>query len=95
MEIRKEQLDNQIIMHVDGRLDTSSAPSLEEETKKVSLENKLVFDFENLDYISSAGLRVLLVTKKAFKDNFVLRNVKEEVKQVLEITGFIDILTIE
>lgn len=95
MEIRKEQLDNQIIMHVDGRLDTSSAPSLEEETKKLSLENKLVFDFENLDYISSAGLRVLLVTKKAFKDNFVLRNVKEEVKQVLEITGFIDILTIE
>lgn len=63
--------------------------------KQVSLENKLIFDFGGLDYISSAGLRVLLVTKKMFKDQFILRNVKEEVKQILEITGFIDILTIE
>ena len=62
---------------------------------KVSLENGIVFDFKNLDYISSAGLRVLLVTRKKFKDSFIVRNVKEEVKQVLEITGFIDILTIE
>lgn len=62
---------------------------------KVSLENGIVFDFKNLDYISSAGLRVLLVTRKKFKDSFSVRNVKEEVKQVLEITGFIDILTIE
>ena len=63
--------------------------------KQVSLENKLLFDFWGLDYISSAGLRVLLVTKNMFKDQFILRNVKEEVKQILEITGFIDILTIE
>ena len=95
MEIRKEQLDNQVILYVEGRLDTSSAPRLEEEMKQVSLENKLIFDFGGLDYISSAGLRVLLVTKKMFKDQFILRNVKEEVKQILEITGFIDILTIE
>ena len=95
MEIRKEQLDNQVILYVEGRLDTSSAPRLEEEMKQVSLENKLIFDFGGLDYISSAGLRVLLVTKKMFKDQFILRNVKEEVKQILEITGFIDMLTIE
>ena len=62
---------------------------------KVSLENRIVFDYKNLDYIFSPGLRVLLVTRKKFKDSFIVRNVKEGVKQVLEITFFIDILTID
>ena len=62
---------------------------------KVSLKNGIVFDYKNLDYIFSAGLRVLLVIRKKFKDSFIVINVREEVKQLLEINVFIDILTID
>ena len=81
-----------------GRLDTVTAPQFEEELKS-SLEGitELVIDAGKLEYISSAGLRVLLSTQKIMnkQGSMVVKNVSEGVKEVFEVTGFSDILTIE
>ena len=53
------------------------------------------FDLADLEYVSSAGLRVILMVQKNMKGNFVLKNVKPEIMEIFEITGFADILTIE
>lgn len=82
-----------------GRLDTTTAPELENELKKLFEEgtSKLEFDLEALEYISSAGLRVLLFAQKSLPEegSMLIKNVKPEIMEVFEITGFIDILTIE
>ena len=81
-----------------GRLDTVTAPELEKELAALLPEiNALVFDMEALEYISSAGLRVILKTQKALavKDGLKLINVSDAVKEVFDITGFSDFLTIE
>ena len=82
----------------EGRLDTTTAPKLEK-TLEQNLENTkdLVFDFEKLEYVSSAGLRVLLSTHKKISKTgtFKLINVGKMVMDVFEMTGFADILTIE
>ena len=88
-----------LTVKVEGRLDTMTAPELEK-TLKENLEpvTNLVFDFEELVYVSSAGLRVLLSTQKtmnAKKGSMVIRHVDEEVMDVFDVTGFSDILTIE
>ncbi len=97
MELAKNQSD--LMIKVEGRLDTMTAPELEKKLKENLDEvTKLVFDFEELVYISSAGLRVLLSTQKAMnakKGSMVIRHVNEEVMDVFEVTGFSDILTIE
>ena len=81
-----------------GRLDTITAPELEKELK-ASLEGVtgLTIDMAALDYISSAGLRVLLSTQKhmAKQGEMTVRNVGETVRDIFEVTGFTDILTIE
>ena len=81
-----------------GRLDTITAPSLEK-TIAESIGNieSLVLDMKGLEYISSAGLRVLLGAQKKMKNNSSMKliGVCEEVMEVLEMTGFADILTIE
>ncbi len=83
-----------------GRLDTSTAPQLDE-VLKTSLGDSILeinFDFAKLDYISSAGLRVLLSAQKTMnkrKGKMVIRNVNETIREVFDITGFSDILTIE
>ena len=81
-----------------GRLDTVTAPDLEAEMAALlETENAVTLDMEKLEYISSAGLRVILKTQKALsgKDGLKLKNVPEEVKEVFDITGFSDFLTIE
>ncbi len=81
-----------------GRLDTTTAPELESTLKaNLSGVTELVLDFADLEYISSAGLRVLLGAQKTMnkQGSMVVRNVNETVKEVFEITGFADILTIE
>lgn len=81
-----------------GRLDTITAPMLETEiTPLLSAEDSLTIDMEKLEYISSAGLRVLLKAEKALagKAGLKLTNVPESVKEVFDITGFSDFLTIE
>ena len=81
-----------------GRLDTTTAPELEAALDEV-LENtkELIFNLENLEYISSAGLRVILKAQKAMntKGSMKLTGVNDSIMEVFDITGFLDILTIE
>lgn len=83
---------------LEGRLDTTTSPELEAVLKD-SLDGvaELVFDFEKLDYISSAGLRVLLSTQKTMNRQGAMRilHVGEVIREIFEVTGFSDILTIE
>ena len=98
MEIKKEKNENELNLAVVGRLDTTTAPQLEAELKQsISGVEKLVLDFEALEYLSSAGLRVLLAAQKVMnkQGEMVIRNVNETIAEIFEITGFADILTIE
>ena len=82
---------------LEGRLDTVTAPQLEEELQGVMPAIiELVLDFKNLEYISSAGLRVLLSAQKIMtkKGEMNLTNVCEEIMEIFEVTGFSDIFTI-
>lgn len=83
---------------LEGRLDTTTAPQLDEEFKN-SLDDctELVIDFEKLEYLSSAGLRILLATQKVMnkQGKMIIRNVNEAIMEIFEMTGFVDILTIE
>lgn len=98
MEINKNMSGSELTVKLEGRLDTTTAPELEQSLKD-DLEkiDSLVIDFEKLEYISSAGLRVLLSTKKAMtgRGNMVVRNVNETILEVFEMTGFNDILNVE
>ena len=93
----EKQIAEQTVLKLEGRLDTATAPELEKCIEE-SLDqiNELVFDFTDLEYISSAGLRVILKTYKmlASKKGLILTNVSDEVREVFEITGFSDFLTI-
>ena len=98
MEIKKTENGTHITMALTGRLDTTTAPQLEAELKDcMDGADALTLDFEKLDYISSAGLRVLLAAQKVMgkKGGMKLHNVCPEIMEVFEITGFSDILTIE
>ena len=90
--------DNQMILSLSGRLDATNAPKLEAELKR-SIEGvkKLVFDFQELEYISSAGLRVLLNAQRIMNNQgeMTVRNINDTISGVFEITRFVDILTIE
>lgn len=90
--------DKQLTLTLTGRLDTTTAPQLEAELKRSigGVEN-LALDFADLEYLSSAGLRVLLAAQKVMnkQGKMVIRNVNETISEVFEITGFSDILTIE
>lgn len=98
MTIKKTVNSNILELVVEGRIDTTTAPRLEAELKS-SLNgiSELVFDFTALEYISSAGLRVLLSAQKVMnrQGSMVVRNVNETVGEVFEVTGFVDFLTIE
>ncbi len=98
MDINKNRTEAELTVVLTGRLDTTTAPQLEQALKD-ELDNldSLILDFEKLDYISSAGLRVLLATQKVMgkKGGMVIRNVNDTVIEIFEVTGFIDILTIE
>ena len=96
INITKTVNGEDFIVNISGRLDTSTAPKFEEFIlENIAKMQTLVLDCADLEYISSAGLRVLLSTQKKMKDNMKLKNVCEEVMEVFEITGFADILTIE
>ena len=98
MTITKNQNGNALTIALEGRLDTTTAPDLEQELKN-SFDgiDALTLDFSKLDYISSAGLRVLLSAHKAMsaKGGLKVTHVNEIVNEVFEVTGFSDILTIE
>ena len=98
MNIRKTQNGNTLVLAPEGRLDTLTAPELEKELQ-ASLPGitSLTFDLENLEYISSAGLRVLLSAQKIMNRSGEMKvcHVNETVMEIFEVTGFTDILTIE
>ena len=96
IEIKKHA--NETTMEVVGRLDTVTAPILEKTiSENIGCIENLILDFKGLEYISSAGLRVLLGTQKKIqkKGSMKLIGVCEDVMEILEMTGFSDILTIE
>jgi len=81
-----------------GRMDTTTAPELDAELKQsVSGIKELVLDFAGLEYLSSAGLRVLLAAQKVMnrQGSMVVKNVNETIMEIFEVTGFVDVLTIE
>ena len=98
MTIQKNLNGSTLNVALEGRLDTTTAPQLEAELKE-SMDGitELNLDFEKLEYLSSAGLRVLLAAQKVMnkQGKMVIRHVNETIQEVFEITGFIDILTIE
>jgi len=98
MEIKKVTNNGTLNVTISGRVDTTTAPALEQELK-ASYDgcNALVIDFANVEYISSAGLRVLLSAQKVMckKDGMKLINVGSDIMEIFEVTGFSDILTIE
>lgn len=98
LNIETKKNNGELLIALEGRLDTVTAPELEAVIKEnVGDTNDLIFDFANLAYISSAGLRVLLSAHKQMmkKGSMVIKNTPEEVRDTFEITGFSDILTIE
>lgn len=98
MTVNTEKQNNTVIFKLEGRLDTTTAPMLEKMiNERCETAEGLILDLEKLVYISSAGLRVLLASqKKMNKQGFMkLIDVCETVMDVLEMTGFADILVIE
>lgn len=98
MTINKQQEGTKLIVALEGRLDTTTAPQLETEFKRSIADiTELVLDFAKLEYLSSAGLRVLLSAQKVMnkQGSMVIKNVNETIAEVFEITGFSEILTIE
>ena len=96
MNIVQEFPANCAILHLSGRLDTATAPELERQISTLSCTN-LILDMQELTYVSSAGLRVLLMAHKKFSPSGTMKltGVCDAVKDVLDITGFSDILTVE
>ncbi len=98
MTINKQQEGTKLVVALEGRLDTTTAPQLETEFKRsIADVTELVLDFAKLEYLSSAGLRVLLSAQKVMnkQGSMVIKNVNETIAEVFEITGFSEILTIE
>ena len=98
MNIIKTQEDSKLTVALEGRLDTVTAPQLEAELRTaVNGVTELVLDLAELSYVSSAGLRVLLSAQKVMnrQGRMIIRNVKPEIMDIFEVTGFVDILDIE
>ncbi len=97
MQINKVFEGNSLTVKLIGRLDTVTAPQLEAELEDLTGVELLVLDFAELDYISSAGLRVLLKTSKRMRmgGQMICRNVNEMIAEIFDITGFSEILTVE
>ena len=98
LKMNKTMENGKTCFVLEGRLDTTTAPEFEEELKADLPETKeLTLDFEKLEYISSAGLRVLLSAQKAIAKHGEMKviHVNDAIMEIFEITGFSDILTIE
>ena len=98
MTIEKKINGEALTLIVSGRLDTQTAPELENELENILAGLKdLTFDMSNLEYVSSAGLRVILKAQKAMnaQGSMKLTGVNDSIMEVFDITGFLDILTIE
>lgn len=98
LNIDKTVKDGKAVISFGGRLDTTTSPEADAAIKEViDGLTELVFDFEKLDYISSAGLRILLSAQKKMnaQGSMIVTNVSDTIKEIFEVTGFSDILTIQ
>lgn len=98
LNIKKNKEGSALTVALEGRLDTTTAPQLEAELKNSLADvQELTLDLEKLEYISSAGLRVLLSSQKIMskQGSMKVTHVNDVVMEILEVTGFVDILTIE
>jgi anti-sigma B factor antagonist len=96
MKINFNNENGKLIVDVEGRLDTTTSPEFESFLRdNMDDIDEMTINCEKLEYISSAGLRVLLFAQKKMKDSMKLINVCDSVMEVFEITGFVDVLTIE
>ena len=98
LNINKTIENGTTIIALAGRLDTTTAPELEQEVKaSLTGLSELVMDMKELDYISSAGLRVLLSAQKVMnkQGSMTIKNANDTILEIFEVTGFSDILTIE
>lgn len=98
MEIVIKHGDN-LVVELEGRLDTQSSPLLDSKIKEENItENLVIFDFKNLEYISSAGLRVVLAIKKRLDNegkSLEIHNINAVIKEVFNVTGFKNILIVK
>lgn len=98
LNIVKSEDAGKLNVALEGRLDTTTAPQLEQELKgALDGVTELTMDFEKLEYISSAGLRVLLATQKVMNQQgkMTITHVSDVIHEIFEVTGFVDILSIE
>lgn len=98
MTINTKQEGTQLTISLEGRLDTVTAPELEDVIKeKLHGVTELIMDLKDIAYVSSAGLRVLLSAQKVMnrQGSMVIRNANEDVMEIFDVTGFVDILNIE
>ena len=98
MKINKDLKDGNLTLYIEGEINSFTASELEDVIKTDLINIKsLVFDFKKVEYLSSAGLRVLLVAQKVMnkQGKMSLRNVNKSVMEIFEITGFSNILDIE
>ncbi|MBQ0037640.1 MAG: STAS domain-containing protein [Clostridiales bacterium] len=98
MEVIKTKNEQTMTVALTGRLDTTTAPQLEAELgDSLNGVTDLIFDFEKLEYISSAGLRVMLATQKVMnkQGTMLVKNVCEDIREIFDVTGFSDIMNIE
>ena len=98
MNIEKNRQNNQLNVALEGRLDTASAPEFETVVRnELAGVETLVIDMKKLQYTSSAGLRIILFAQKTMnkQGKMILRNVSDDVMEVFEMTGLVDLLTIE
>ena len=93
MKINKKLNNDSIIISLEGRLDTNTSPELEKELGDLNDVNSVVFDFENLEYISSAGLRLILKVKKQ-NDTVEIINCNTEVYDIFNMTGFVELMDV-
>ena len=98
LNISMDTNGSELIVNLEGRLDTSTSPQLENDLKaNIDGVSELIFDIKDLQYISSAGLRVLLSAQKIMnkQGEMTVTNCSEEIIEIFDVTGFTDILNIE
>ena len=97
MNIKQKRENKKVTVYVSGRLDTNTSPKFLDYLKEAMVgTEELIIDLKEVDYISSAGLRVILLAQKTMsaQGSMSVANVQEDVMEVFELTGFTDILTI-
>lgn len=99
MKLTTEKADSVFVITIEGIINSQTSPELEPLLKKnYSKYDTIILDFSNVDYISSSGLRILLLSHNSMNDKngrFEIRNISESVRNLLEMTGFTDILNIK